>query len=83
MPSASTPPPPLHAESTRDGLDWLGAGIARLEVREERPEPQHRGTQTVADLARQLLSEKMLAKRWSAQLRDFSAAAASAKDRRS
>ncbi len=77
MPSA-----PLQPESTRDVQNALGAGIAKLATREERPEPQHRGTQTVADLARQLLSEKMLANRWSAQLRDFSAAAASAKDRR-
>jgi hypothetical protein len=64
MPSASTPPPPLHAESTRDGLDWLGAGIARLEVREERPEPQHRGTAATADPVRQLLMERTLADRW-------------------
>jgi hypothetical protein len=42
----------------------LGAGIAKLATRGERPEPQHRGTETAADLARQLLTEKMLADRW-------------------
>jgi hypothetical protein len=64
MPSTSTRPPPLHAESTRVALDVLGAGIARLEVREQRPEPQHRGTEATADPIRQVLTEKMLADRW-------------------
>lgn len=64
MPSDLTPSPPLHPESTRDVLDVLGAGIAKLATREERPEPQHRGTETAADLDRQLLTEKMLADRW-------------------
>jgi hypothetical protein len=45
-------------------LDWLGVGIARLEVREERPEPQHRGTEATADPIRQLLTQRMLADRW-------------------
>jgi hypothetical protein len=64
MPSDLTPSPPLHPESTRDLLDALGAGLAKLAAREERPESQHRGTETAADLARQLLTEKMLADRW-------------------
>lgn len=64
MPSDHTPSPPLHPESTRDVLDVLVAGIAKLATREERPEPQQRGTETTADLARQLLTEKMLANRW-------------------
>jgi hypothetical protein len=64
MSSDLTPSPPLHPESTRDVLDALGAGIAKLATREERPELQHRGTQTAADLARQLLTGKVLADRW-------------------
>ena len=64
MSSDLTPSPPLRPESTRDVLDVLGTGIAKLATLEERQEPQHRGTETAADLARQLLTEKMLADRW-------------------
>lgn len=64
MSSDLTPSPPLHPESTRDVLGVLGAGIAKLATREERPEPQHRRTEATADLTRQLLTEKMLADRW-------------------
>ncbi len=64
MPSDLTPSTPLHPESTRDVLDVLGAGIAKLATREERPEPEHRSTETAVDISRQLLTEKMLADRW-------------------
>ncbi|MCE2658399.1 MAG: hypothetical protein LW854_09140 [Rubrivivax sp.] len=64
MPSDLTPSPPLHPESTRDVLDVLGGGLAKLATREERPEPEHRNTETAVDIARQLLTEKMLADRW-------------------
>lgn len=64
MPPDLTPCQPLHPESTRDELRVLGAGIGKLATREERPEPQHHGTETTADPARQLLTETMLADRW-------------------
>ena len=64
MPPDLTSCQPLHPESTRDELPVPGAGIAKLATREERPEPQHHGTETAADPARQLLTETMLADRW-------------------
>jgi hypothetical protein len=64
MHSDLTPSPPLLPESTRDVLDVLGGGLAKLATREERPEPEHRNTETAVDIARQLLTEKMLADRW-------------------
>ena len=64
MPSDHTPPLPLQAENTRDVLHVPGIGIARLAVRELKPEPRHRGTEVTADPSRELLTEKMLADRW-------------------
>ena len=64
MPSDHTPPPPLHPESTRDVLDVLGSGIAKLTVGEATPERRHHGTEVPTEPRRDLLTEKMLADRW-------------------
>ena len=45
-------------------LDALDIGVAKLVVRDERPEPRHRGTKVKGDLTRELLTERMLADRW-------------------
>jgi hypothetical protein len=64
MPSDLTSSPPLHPESTRDVLDVLGSGIAKLTVGEATPERRHRGTEVPTEPRRELLTEKMLADRW-------------------
>jgi hypothetical protein len=64
MPSDHTPPLPLQAESTRDVLDVLGSGIAKLTFDETKSERRHRGTEVPTDPRRELLTEKMLADRW-------------------
>jgi hypothetical protein len=64
MPSDHTPPLPLQAESTRDVLDVLGSGIAKLTFDETKSERRHRGTEVPTEPRRELLTEKMLADRW-------------------
>jgi hypothetical protein len=68
MSSDHTPPPPLHPESTRDVLDVLGSGIAKLTVSEATPERRHRDTEVPTEPRRELLTEKMLADRWACSI---------------
>ena len=64
MPSTSTPPPPLHAENTRDVLDVLASSIAKTAASETKPEAPLPVRAVPSEPSRELLTEKMLADRW-------------------
>lgn len=51
-------------ESTRDVLDVLASGIAKMAASENKHKPKRRKTKVPTEPTRELLTEKMLADRW-------------------
>jgi hypothetical protein len=64
MPSDDSPVIPLRPGTSRDVLDVLASGIAKLAASDGTPKRKRRKVEVDANPPRDLLNEKMLAERW-------------------